>query len=396
VLSAVRSAVQDRPRVALVAHGIHDDGGMQRAFAELVRRLHGRYEFVVVSGDLGNDLRGLVAWRRVPVPQRPAPLRFALFYVIAGLRLATTRADVVHTLGAIVPNRAHLASVHFCNAGFVEAVGLAPPAAPLPRRINTGLARVLGLLAERWSYRRGRLDFLAPVSAGVARELERHFGGVPIRMTPNGIDRMRFRPDADVRVEVRRDLNIAADEVVSLFVGGDWHAKGLRLAVEGLAEASREVPLRLVVVGRGDEAHFRRLASRLGVAERVTFVGERRDTERFYAAADIFVLPTVYETFSLAAFEAAASGLPVVAPRVSGIEDLVGDDAAGVIVRRDANEIGAALARLAASAELRSVLGAAARERSAAFTWDRSIAAVASVYRSVTEADGLAPAGARA
>jgi glycosyltransferase involved in cell wall biosynthesis len=393
----VRSAGNGRPRVALVAHGIHDDGGMQRAFAELVKRLHGQYEFVVLSSDLGEDVRGLVEWRRVPVPQRPAPLRFALFYLLGAVRVATTRADVVHTLGAIVPNAAHLASVHFCNAGFVETVGgLAPASAPLPRRINTGLARMLGLLAERWSFRRGRVQWLAPVSAGVARELERHYSGVPVRITPNGIDRTRFRPDPDARTEVRRSLGIPADDVVALFVGGDWHGKGLRLAIEGLAEASRRAPLRLVVVGRGDEAHFTRLASRLGVAEQITFVGERRDTERFYAAADLFVLPTLYETFSLAAFEAAATGLPVVAPRVNGIEELVGDDEAGVIVSRDAERIGAALADLAASPELRGLLGAAARERSAAFTWDRSVAAVESIYRSLTGDEVLVPAGARA
>jgi glycosyltransferase involved in cell wall biosynthesis len=383
----VPSAAIRRPRVALVAHGIHDEGGMQRAFAELLRRLHTQYEFVVFSSDLGPDLRELVQWRRVPVPQRPAPLRFALFYVLGAVRLATTRTDVVHTLGAIVPNAVHVASVHFCNAGFVATVGRrTPPSAPLARRMNTGLARALGLLAERWTYRRGRVGWLAPVSLGVARELEHHYAGLPVRVTPNGVDRERFRPDAGARVEVRRSLGIGDDEVVALFVGGDWHGKGLRLAIEGVAEASRQRPIRLVVVGRGDERHFRRLAAELGVEELVTFVGERRDASRFYAAADVFVLPTLYETFSLAAHEAAASGLPIVAPRVHGIEELVGDDEAGTIVGRDAKRIGAALADLAASPETRRRLGAAARERSAAFTWDRSVEAVDSIYRSVVAA----------
>jgi glycosyltransferase involved in cell wall biosynthesis len=93
------------------------------------------------------------------------------------------------------------------------------------------------------------------------------------------------------------------------------------------------------------------------------------------------VLPSWYETFSLAAFEAAASGLPIVAACVHGVSELVGDDVAGFSVARDANEIAAALLRLAASPDLRQRLGCAARERSSAFTWERSAAAMESVYR---------------
>ncbi len=376
-----RAGTQERrPRVALVAHGIHDHGGMERAFAELVRRIHRRYDVVVLSADLGEDLRGLVEWRRIPVPARPAPLRFALFYVIAAVRLATTRADVVHTLGAIVPNAADFASVHFCTAGYVASTGrLAPPNAPVLRRANTALARLLFLAAERWTYRRDRVARLGAVSRGVARELARSFPDVPTVLTPNGVDRARFRPDTATRREVRRELAIADDEVVVLFVGGDWHGKGLALAIRAVAMTA----LRLLVVGRGDEHRFRTLARTQGVEQRVTFLGPRDDPERYYAASDVFLLPSWYETFSLAAFEAAASGLPIVAAPVSGVEELVGDGDAGILVERDAGAIAAALASLAASAESRKQLGDAARERSAAYTWDGSADAVLAVYRSV-------------
>jgi glycosyltransferase involved in cell wall biosynthesis len=359
---------------------------MERAFAELIRRTHDHYELVVFSSDLGHDLRGLVEWRRVPVPGRPVPLRFVLFYLLGAVRLARADADLIHTLGAIVPNAADLASVHFCNAGLIDAAGArAPRDAPLLRRINTGLTNALGLIAERWSYRPGRVEWLAPVSDGLARELERHFGGPRVRVAPNGVDHARFRPAPEVRAEVRRELGVEHDEVVVLFVGGDWHRKGLGLALEAFGRATRSstTTLRLVVVGRGDERHFDRLARRLGVAEQVLFLGPRGDTERFYAAADVFLLPSCYETFSLAAFEAAACGLPIVASRVSGVEELVGDDQAGFVVRRDPEEIAAALILLAGSPTTRRRLGEAARERCAPFTWDRSAAAVESIYRSV-------------
>jgi UDP-glucose:(heptosyl)LPS alpha-1,3-glucosyltransferase len=312
------------------------------------------------------------------------PLRFALFYVIAAVRLAATRADVVHTLGAIVPNAAHLASVPFCTAGYIRSAGgLAPPSAPALRRANTALARLLFLAAERWTYRRARVDRLGAVSRGLQRELAESFPGVPILLTPNGVDRSRFRPDPNARRAVRAQLGIEDDDVVALFVGGDWHRKGLALAIQAAAEAGSRAPIRLLVVGRGDERRFTTLAHGLGIAQRVHFLGPRSDTERFYAAADVFLLPSWYETFSLAAFEAAASGLPIVAAPLSGVEELVGDGDAGMLVERDAGALGEALAALSASPETRRRLGASARERSAAYTWDRSADAVLSVYRSV-------------
>jgi glycosyltransferase involved in cell wall biosynthesis len=365
---------------------------MERAFAELIRRIHDRYDVVVFSSELGEDLRPLVEWRRVPVPRRPVPLRFGLFYLLGAARLAATDVEVVHTLGAIVPNAAQLASVHFCFAGFVNAAGrLAPSEAPLLRRLNTGVANLFGLLAERWSYRSGRVEWLAPVSQGLARELADHYPGPAVRLTPNGVDRERFHPDEETRAQVRRGLGVAADDFLALFVGGDWHRKGLGIAIDAVAEAalSCEHRIRLVVVGRGEEAHFQRLAEERAIGELVAFAGPRADAERFYAAADAFVLPSIYETFSLAAFEAAASRLPIVATRVSGVEELVGDGAAGFLVERDARQIAAALAQLASSADLRQRLGEAAHERSSAYTWDRSVRTVEAIYGSLT--DGHAP-----
>jgi glycosyltransferase involved in cell wall biosynthesis len=370
---------------------------MERAFAELVRRLHDRYEVVVLSTDLGEELRGLAEWRRIPAPSRPAPLRFAVFYVIAAARLARTRADLVHTLGAIVPNAADLASVHFCTAGYLESVGrLAAPGTPPLRRANTTLARLLFLLAERWTYRRDRVSRLGAVSRGVARELARSFPDVRTVLTPNGVDQARYRPHPDAGRGVRAELGIPGDDVVAVFVGGDWHGKGLAIAIAALAEAARRspVPVRLLVVGRGDERHFRALADRLGIGRLVTFVGRRPDTERYYAASDVFLLPSWYETFSLAAFEAAACGLPIVAAPVSGVDELVGDGEAGRIVERTPGALGAALTALAVSPETRERLGAAARERSAEYTWERSTDAVLAVYRSLLGAEPSASAEA--
>jgi glycosyltransferase involved in cell wall biosynthesis len=374
-----------RPVVALVAHGAHErGGGMERVFSELIRRAHREYRLVVISRELAPELRRLVEWRRVPVPARPVPLQFSLFYLLAGIRVARTRADLVHTLGALVPNKADLASVHFCHAGFNARKhdGWADRG-PAVRRINTRVARALGLQAESWAYGKKRIRVLGAVSEGVAHELERHYPRARIFVTPNGVDTDRFRPNPQVRRDLRSAEGLSEEDVVALFVGGGWDHKGLSIAIEALGRilAAGDVPPSLWILGRGDQDRFRAQAERCGIGDRVRFFGVRSDTERFYQAADVFVLPSRYEAFPLVSLEAAASGIPVVATRVNGVEEIVGDDEGGLIVERTPEAFGLALAHIGTDRALRLKLGETARSRALMFTWERSVASVLEIYR---------------
>src|SRR5687768_12312925 len=114
-LQAVPMA-ERRPRIVFVAHDAHDDGGMERAMTELIRRARVDFDVVVISNGLAPDLEPLVEWHRLRLPRRPRPLHFALFYVLAGIILRRQSPDVVHTLGALVPNSGDVATVHFCHA----------------------------------------------------------------------------------------------------------------------------------------------------------------------------------------------------------------------------------------------------------------------------------------
>jgi glycosyltransferase involved in cell wall biosynthesis len=372
----------DRPRVALVAHKVHDEGGMERALAELIRHAHEEVRFEVVALQLQDELRELVTWHRVPGPLRPVPMLFAGFYFRAGAVLRRLRADLVHVTGALVPNRADLATVHFCHAAFRRTGVHAPRASP-PRRLNSAVDGAMSLAAERRAYRPDRVRLLAAVSAGVERELAGFYPGVPRTIVPNGVDTRRFRPDAVARAEVREALGADERSVVAVFVGGDWERKGLAVAIEALAlaRARRDTDLRLWVVGRGGRRWAEDLAHRAGVADRIRFVGPQSAPERFFAGADVHVLPTRYETFGLVALEAAASGLPVLATRgISGVEDVVRDGREGLLVKRTGESFAEALARLAEDSASRRRMGEAARERALSFGWDRSAQATLAAY----------------
>lgn len=367
-----------RPTVILVAHAVHDHGGMERAMAELIRRGRDRADFVVVARDLAPDLRSGVEWERVAVPARPAPLRFATFFVVAS-RAVRRRSSgaLVHTIGAIVGNDVDLASVHYCHAAArhvsrAERAGLA-------RRGNSMLDRWVSLAAERFVYRR-RARQLAAVSDSVAAELAREYPGVPVVLTPNGVDADRFRPDAVARAEVRARLGIADDTPIVLFVGGDWGRKGLFVTLEALRDPRLMArQWCLVVVGPGDSDAI----DAGGLGDRLRVVGEVADSAPYFAAADLFVLPSAYETFGLAAFEAAASGLPVIATAVGEIPMLLAEQSgerAGALVHRDAWSVADALVAYLDDSALRSRAGAVARTRAEAWSWDASVDAVFAAY----------------
>jgi glycosyltransferase involved in cell wall biosynthesis len=184
-----------------------------------------------------------------------------------------------------------------------------------------------------------------------------------VEVTPRGTDPARFRPDLDDRREVRRELGISEDELVVGFMARAEPYKGLRILIDALAEIRRRgrtVPLVMAITPEATWA--RRHARRREVADRMVWPGWEVDVARQLRAADLFALPSAYETYCQAAHEAAATGLPVVAPRVSGIRELVGDDEAGVLVDRNADSVADAIVRLE-DPSLRAALGAAGRQR---------------------------------
>ncbi len=140
----------------------------------------------------------------------------------------------------------------------------------------------------------------------------------------NGVPVDQFRFDARVREERRRELNLEADELALLFVGSGWERKGLRFAVAALGKAKRK--LRLLVAGRGEPDDFN--------AANVRFLGVIEDLRSTYAAADLFILPTIYDPFSNACLEALASGLPVITTRANGFSEIMEDKIHGSIVDR--------------------------------------------------------------
>jgi glycosyltransferase involved in cell wall biosynthesis len=206
-----------------------------------------------------------------------------------------------------------------------------------------------------------------------ALDLERHARRSDVLLLPNGVDLARFaappRPPRD------------SVEILSLL---RLHARKRPLALlRALPEVLRQcrahcLPARVRLTLAGDGPLMKPVraeVARLGLGDHVRLVGAvpRAQVPALYAAADVFVLPSLNEAFGIVALEARAAGLPVVAMRAGGAADLVEHGRDGLLAEDDA-DLAAQLARVVVDAELRARLAGAAARDLERYDW-RAVAA---------------------
>ena len=205
------------------------------------------------------------------------------------------------------------------------------------------------------------------------RWLVRHAVTTPVTVIPTGSPR---GPELD-RTESRRTLGIAPEAKVLLYVGRLAPEKNLPVLMKMAAKSMADDPaLRLLLVGDGPyRADCMDLVRNLGIGDRVRFEGfiPRADVDRYYAASDLFVFPSITETQGLVIQEAMMYGLPAVAIAGGGASEGIEEGVNGLIVRNDASEFSSAVIRVMNNEALASRLteGAARASR------DRSVGAMA-------------------
>ena len=232
------------------------------------------------------------------------------------------------------------------------------------------------------------VDHVITVSQAQRRTYERI--GVPaasMTTVPNGISP---RGDGPGRTTARAALGLTPDQPVVMTVGRLTVMKGHVHLLDAVPGLVRRFPdLAVVVVGSGHlETRLRAQAESLGVRHAVHLVGQRPDARGLLDAADVFVLPSRHEGMPLVLLEAMDAGLPVVATRVIGSQEVVVEGETGLLVRpRDAGALEVALGSLLADPQRRAELGRAGRRRFlAGFTSARMAADTVAVYERVLRA----------
>lgn len=183
-----------------------------------------------------------------------------------------------------------------------------------------------------------------------------------IEVIPNFVDTERFTTDC---CHDKRAQMAAPDEKIVLHVSNFREVKRPRDVVTAFALAAKDVKARLVMIGDGPEVGAcKELARELGVFDRVTFAGTYDAIWELLPQADVFFLPSEYESFGLSALEAMACGVAVVASNTGGLPEVVEDGVHGYLhTPGDTNAMGESISKLLRDEALSERMGAAARER---------------------------------
>lgn len=234
----------------------------------------------------------------------------------------------------------HLASSHAIPAGFLG------PILGIPTTLKFGATREFGDIGTsrnkfggRWKldFLKRRINAFVCTSREMVAELTAEgFDASLTHLIPNGVDTATWSPvSPSERAVLRAKLGLN-DRPVALFSGRLEPQKGLEALLESWKLIVANHPdAALILAGRGSqEVLLREKADRSGISSSVRFLGQLKpdDLRDYYRVADLFVLPSLAEGLSNALLEAMSCGLPVVASRVGGTEDLVSDGVNGLLM----------------------------------------------------------------
>jgi D-inositol-3-phosphate glycosyltransferase len=216
-----------------------------------------------------------------------------------------------------------------------------------------------------------------------------------LEIIPPGVDVQHFYPIPSD--EAKLFVGLKPDDRMVLFVGRIERLKGVETLIRAMSQlklTGAHRPVHLAIIGGEPQAspdeissemrRLQQLCDELNMDQTVVFLGKRRqDTlQYYYAAAEVVVLPSHYESFGMVALEAMACGTPVLASDVGGLGFLVQDGQTGFTVPDgDADLLLERLSRLLGDRRLRKRMGAAATAYARAFSWDRITKQIHAVYR---------------
>ena len=315
----------------------------QRWSIEVYSQAVSQVSGVRCASEVAQESSASIVWHKVSAIPGPHLLKY-LWWFIANhwrrwrdYRSGGVRPDLVYSPGINCLD-ADVIVVHIVFEEFYRRIKpeLALRGLPLknwPRTIHRRLYYKIIIFLERRIYRDPAVR-LVTVSQLLARHLETHFQRTDVTVIPNAVDTLRFTPESRwaKREASRHSLAYAENDFVLLLIGNDWKNKGLGALLRACALLT-DLPVRLLVVGSDDPSLFRPLIEELDIRDRIRFEAPSNDVLSFYGAADLYVGPSLEDSFGLPILESMACGLPVIASAQAGASELIRDGETGFILR---------------------------------------------------------------
>jgi len=372
-------------------------GGVEGYIRDLVLRLldaGNEVHYFCQFWDEDADSR--IRFHKVPNPWKPIRFLKVRGYDRAVTRLARREDyDLVHGF-----SKSSVQDVYTDGSGTLEdyqTYSLDATSSPLERTLKKMSFHQREVAAiERRRFTRGNFEKIVAMSRLAADQIRGRYGlsQDEVEVVYNGIDLERFKPGnrAVHGPALRERLGIRPDELVCLLVGNDYRRKGVETVVDAAAilahDASFTRRFRFVVVGKERHAREQEIIKKtkeLDVQELVKLHGPNSDVERFFAIADIFVLPTRFDIFGQVVLESMASGVPPVVSAAAGAAECVKDGVTGFVLAdpRDAHALAATVRRLSDDEALRARMAENAAKAALAYSWDRHFKRVLEIYDEV-------------
>lgn len=339
-------------KIAFIVRGYSKQGGISRYVAELAEFFSQEHEVHVFANSWQDVSTDKIIFHKIPMIRGNFFLKrkiygwatvfqVASFALMSRLIIKPEKFDIVHSFGdcflpfdVYTSQSCHKTAVHVARKSRKGIYNY----------FKNTILNPLNLIVfsiEKFSYQRGKKSVIISPTEWIKREIieEYKVAKENIVVIPNGVDLEEFNPKnrKQFRDEVRKELNIKLDDIVLLFVAYEFKRKGLKYIIEAIPFLKNE-RIKLIVIGKEEIAPYLSLAEELKVAHQIIFL-KPTPLKKYYAASDIFIFPTLYEAFSLATLEAIASGLPILATKVSGTEELIQDGDNGFFIQRDGFDI---------------------------------------------------------
>ncbi len=317
-------------------------------------------DVTVYSNKLDNDLRGKIHHVSIPIIKFlgiPGSLvSFQIMHTVMYLwrRLYyKERFDVIHTIDS-ESFLANIVTFHVCSAEFLSVIrreklwidGFSPTV--VIANISLFLNLSIRKLFEAVNCKRCKCVFALTEWHKGSLAKYYHVSTSKIHLFPNCI-RTAYRNQIlasdkeKIRKEIRREWNVQEDDFLVVFVAhGGWKRKGLGLLLNTVSLVPKEIPIKVFIVGAGgfsEQRFYSAMAQGFGITERTIWVGYEGNVIPYYLAADCFVLPSWYETFSLVSLEALCSGLPMLMPHISGAAEVIEEGHNGFFIEHTSHSI---------------------------------------------------------
>ena len=366
-------------------------GGGEGYLANFANQLAERGHEVHVYASKWESNNDKIHYHTIPSIRYPKFLKDILFVINSLREMTKCDFDIVHVVG-----RALGMNVFNPHCGVEKAwlkqnfMSINCPVSRILRQIAGcfSLRQNFILWLDRKQYTGKGVSRIIAISDMIKNDIIKYHNIEPekIDVVYNGVDLNRFNPDNKNRYRkaMREKLSLG-EELVILYISNNFRLKGLLTLVKSLGELKKSgKDFKALIIGRGNEAPYRQLAKKLGCLDNLIFLGHVGEIEKYYAASDLYVHPTFYDSCSLVTTESLASGLPVITTIYDGASGIMEDGKDGFVMK-DPNNYGALAEKITLflDDEFRQKASLAAREKAEKYPAEKNCEEIIGIYNEV-------------